>query len=454
MLNANLIRGQQQVNPLAAYHGGVQTRSAHDQIKRQNALHDFVKQNGAGIFSGDQNTLAQYAQFDPQAALGVQNQHQQMEMRRRADQRAAAASARAAASAKRAAASQAAAQAEKDKLRQFGEFITKGQIALQTGRGDQFMQENGMEGDLAAGLAEMAAEHGMYEQALSLVAPPDQGKVIEGADGYKYYQNTGERVLPDVEVQSDPKSALGVLNRELEAGLITPEQHAAGVAKATESGGMALRTNPDGSVEFSTGGAATLPTSRQQKSSDVKMMEKAREAATEADNLLQELDAAEAVLDSGFNTGIGAPAQAFLSGVGEAVGITDGTTATQNQQLESASKKIAMDGLRLLGGNDTERELLTSMQTTVSTTKTEEANRKILKKQRAAAQVLTERSAFMDRWVADNGSLSNQSGSGKTFAEAWREYQVPRFRELIGGSDEQYSPEMSDEQFIEWLATQ
>jgi len=94
---------QQQGNPLASHSQGVQTRAAHDGIARENNRHAFLQDNAAGIFSGDQNALSGYAQFDPQAALAIQGQHQQMRLRDEANQRAKAASARAAVSARRAA---------------------------------------------------------------------------------------------------------------------------------------------------------------------------------------------------------------------------------------------------------------------------------------------------------------------------------------------------------------
>jgi hypothetical protein len=43
-----------------------------------NALRDMFQQHGAGIAAGDQNALAQFARFDPAAALGVQSTRAQM----------------------------------------------------------------------------------------------------------------------------------------------------------------------------------------------------------------------------------------------------------------------------------------------------------------------------------------------------------------------------------------
>lgn len=47
--------------------------------RRQNALADYVQQNGAGIMRGDQNALAGYANLDLPGAMGVQQTQQQMQ---------------------------------------------------------------------------------------------------------------------------------------------------------------------------------------------------------------------------------------------------------------------------------------------------------------------------------------------------------------------------------------
>ena len=285
----------------------------------------------------------------------------------------------------------------------------------------------------AAAIAQIGREFGI-ENATAAHIPDMTASVDGGFAAISEYR----KAFPAQEAPELPAAAQTLEWRANEAGLQpgSPEYQSFIMNNGSQPSGMNLSVNPDGSMSFTQGEGVTQgigsPASlnRATGSKDAEAIAKARDAANEADNLLQELSAAKSVLDSGLNTGLGAPLAATASAVGEAVGLTDGTTATQYQQLESASKKIAMDGLRLLGGNDTERELLTSMQTTVSANKTEEANRAILRKQRAAAQVLTERSAFMDRWVADNGSLANPSSGGMTFSEAWRAYQVPRFREL------------------------
>lgn len=63
------------VNALAVSEQGRQQRLDN---QNQNAMRDMLKTQGAGIMAGDQNALAQLAQYDPSAALGIQTQRQDM----------------------------------------------------------------------------------------------------------------------------------------------------------------------------------------------------------------------------------------------------------------------------------------------------------------------------------------------------------------------------------------
>jgi hypothetical protein len=52
-----------------------------NEFVRTNALNAFLQESGPGIMSGDRNALAGFARFDPVAAMGVQDQRQQMAIR-------------------------------------------------------------------------------------------------------------------------------------------------------------------------------------------------------------------------------------------------------------------------------------------------------------------------------------------------------------------------------------
>lgn len=63
------------VNALSRANDAAQNRLNYD---RQNAMNAMLKENGAGIMAGDQNALNALAGYDPQAALGIQAQRQDM----------------------------------------------------------------------------------------------------------------------------------------------------------------------------------------------------------------------------------------------------------------------------------------------------------------------------------------------------------------------------------------
>ena len=86
---------------------------------------------------------------------------------------------------------------------------------------------------------------------------PKDRKTIKGNDGFNYFQDTGERVLPDMEAPKDkPMSAIGKVNQDIRNGVITPEQGQAQIAKLNAISGMSLEVGEDGAVRFGQGSAA------------------------------------------------------------------------------------------------------------------------------------------------------------------------------------------------------
>lgn len=65
-----------------AYTRGRLMHQAQQEGENQNALRAFLAQNGQALMSGDQNALAAYAQYDPQAAFGLMRDKQQIGMER------------------------------------------------------------------------------------------------------------------------------------------------------------------------------------------------------------------------------------------------------------------------------------------------------------------------------------------------------------------------------------
>lgn len=81
-LNPNIILAGQTPDILGALDGGRQAAQNQLALDRQTAMQDLYRSQGANILAGEQNALNQLAQFDPMAALGVQDARLGMDARR------------------------------------------------------------------------------------------------------------------------------------------------------------------------------------------------------------------------------------------------------------------------------------------------------------------------------------------------------------------------------------
>ena len=72
-MNSNIILSGAQPNILAAVQSGNEAGQQKRQFDQQNALAAMMKEQGPGILAGNQQSLNALAQFDPEAALGVQS---------------------------------------------------------------------------------------------------------------------------------------------------------------------------------------------------------------------------------------------------------------------------------------------------------------------------------------------------------------------------------------------
>ena len=76
-MNPNIIlQAGQTADILGAMQQGNALAQATNQQRNDNALSGFLRDNSGALLSGDQNALAQYAQYDPQAAINMQRQMQ------------------------------------------------------------------------------------------------------------------------------------------------------------------------------------------------------------------------------------------------------------------------------------------------------------------------------------------------------------------------------------------
>lgn len=147
------------------------------------------------------------------------------------------------------------------------------------------------------------------------------------------------------------------------------------------------------------------------------------------------------------------------------------TDETRYDNLDALSKEFGIEKLAGIGGNDTERELLTAIQTGPNIGAQEGSNLSRLNRQIAVFEFIGEsRRNFMSRWQQDHGSLSQpaRSGpySGMTFDEALSVFQrtEAQRQNLLGaapsGQSEAGSPvgvmpqqgDLTDAEYQEYLA--
>lgn len=81
-LNAGIIGGLQQPNFLATIQASNQAAQEQIAARRQEAMARMMQQNGPGIMNGDPAAMNALAQFDPQAALGIQQSRLNMDATR------------------------------------------------------------------------------------------------------------------------------------------------------------------------------------------------------------------------------------------------------------------------------------------------------------------------------------------------------------------------------------
>ncbi|WP_306121148.1 hypothetical protein [Roseovarius sp. MMSF_3359] len=203
---------------------------------------------------------------------------------------------------------------------------------------------------------------------------------------------------------------------------------------------QSISIDADGNISLSEGFGDTDPTAgipteqprlgRKISEGDATLIKEAKEQSANADALAVNVEAARRIVENGFDSGVESGVRALGSRALSVLG-GSGEFASQHQDFESVSKAIGMDALRAIGGNDTERELLTAIQTTASPDKEPGANRRIIQRQIAALDVVTQKPGLMEDWVADFGSLSRPNEEGQSWDNFWRAYQLREFREGI-----------------------
>jgi hypothetical protein len=220
----------------------------------------------------------------------------------------------------------------------------------------------------------------------------------------------------------------GITERETAAKELTAQAAMKRANRPTDNG---ITIGADGTVQI--GGPAGAATTRQMAGQDASQLADARKRANDLQPVLNTMYAARAELlgpdgvegtaddlDTGSFAPIMQAGRRFIPG--------EQADETRYDNFDALSKEFGIEKLAGIGGNDTERELLTAIQTGPNTGAQEGSNLSRLNRQIGVFEFIGEsRRNFMARWQADHGSLSRiaQNGpySGMTFDEALSVFQ-------------------------------
>jgi hypothetical protein len=210
-MDARIILAGQQPDILGAMDRGRMAAEGQINLNRQNALAALYQEQGPGIMSGDQNALNALAQFDPNAALGVQSAQLGMESTR------------------------------------LGMDQTRQQMSALDAQTKRAAEEHARTLSREEAAREAAAIEAGVKQALMAPTPEAfdalmiQNGQPELVGQFENRQMLASQFMSVAEIlkmnePATPQSGAGKLKADLDAGLITPAQFEAEMARAAPKG--------------------------------------------------------------------------------------------------------------------------------------------------------------------------------------------------------------------------
>ena len=205
-------------------------------------------------------------------------------------------------------------------------------------------------------------------------------------------------------------------------------------------GGNALAAAPDvNALRAQPAGATTTPLNPKQIQTQYETSEKIRGSESEAIGKLrvdeykqlgvdaisarkstQGIDAAERILNSGFNTGFGTETQAAAANILASLGVPDAKNYATNAQLFLAqARTITNDRLLAQKGVQTDNDFKRTEETGARLGNTADANKFLLAVNRAINNQTIEKHSFFTKWENKNDSL-------KGAEQAWQDSPAGR----------------------------
>jgi hypothetical protein len=155
---------------------------------------------------------------------------------------------------------------------------------------------------------------------------------------------------------------------------------------------------------------------------------KGRQASDAANSAARNLDQLENSL-KGVETG---KTKEFGEKIGQYIPFVD---SSKYQDITSKSTKLSLDVASMLKGQTSDKDVSRSLDTVPGYDKDPEANKRIIKDQKAALKVVSEMPRFTAVWRSKYGSTIATDEQGKTYDEAFLDWQAKRFKELGGIKD-------------------
>lgn len=207
------------------------------------------------------------------------------------------------------------------------------------------------------------------------------------------------------------------------------EARAAEAARVAKTAG---RVDPNSGVRIPPAGV---------QGKDVTQLQKYEQTADAFSGIAQVLRNAEGAfgrITTGPGTGIARMAAAPFA----AFGVESANKFVSDfDAIDAAAKEGGIEKLKGIGGSDTERELLTAIQTGVGVETPTPENKRRVANAIAAAEIAASRHRLATEWVNKFGALSYAAGNGMTWPQFWRTYQKTAWADHLkttqpgGGAD-------------------
>lgn len=246
------------------------------------------------------------------------------------------------------------------------------------------------------------------EQSMDLALEKFERDIMESDRSYGLQREELDINRQKLNAPAGPQSTLGKLAADRAAGLITPQEYDAAVAKATQSSN-GITVDADGNIQI--GGPSQAQFGKQSGKNDADLIKEARDTAATA----QELRSLAAQMETvAPNVGYTGPGGGMYGAVDDAIGVLPGDKGARGafRQL-SMESQLAMT--QKTKGAITDREMGMFKQAVPGLTQTSDGNKAMVNIMKATARRLEERASFFEQYQARTGGLNGAT-------EAWGKY--------------------------------